>query len=180
MSGVTLPEIKKLSGIKDMVVELFRLERDYKRATEVYQDKKNKLNSGIKNFMFANKRVATGFDFLAHYKDGSDARFGVKKIEPTKIVYDADKIYNALPEGIRDDIVTKKYCIHDYQGLVKYLSSCGVRPSIFKTFVACEKTVDEKMLEKMYDLGEVTPEELEGCYEIKKSKSYLKIKMEDV
>lgn len=179
MSIERLPEIRKLSSVKDKVVELFRLERDYKRTTDYYKERKHFLTSGIKNFMYANARAYGGFDFLAHSKSGGDSVFEVKKVEPTKIIYDAQKLSDALPEGIRGDVIKKKYIISDYPGLVKYLSSCGVAPAVFKKFITLEKSVNEDALQKLFDLGEITAEELKGCYEIKKSSSYLKIKMKD-
>jgi hypothetical protein len=61
--------------------------------------------------------------------------------------------------------------------LVKYLKQCGVSPKKFKSFITVEKSVDKKKLDFLFETGEIKTKDLDGCYELKESESYLKIDM---
>ena len=58
-----------------------------------------------------------------------------------------------------------------------YLKECGVDPKVFKTFITVQKEVNKKSLEQMYELGEVTLEDIKGCYDVETINSYIDIKV---
>jgi hypothetical protein len=71
--------------------------------------------------------------------------------------------------------VVKRYNIIDMEGLIKYLKSCGVNPTKFKSYIGVEKSVNMNAFNQLYDLGEIQKSDIEGCYTVNKSASYLKI-----
>lgn len=75
------------------------------------------------------------------------------------------------------DVIDKSYTITDINRLIVYLKSCGVDPKVFKSFINVTKTVDEKKLDKLADLGLISKEQLEGCYTLKRQKPYFTVKM---
>lgn len=70
------------------------------------------------------------------------------------------------------DVIDKSYTITDIDSLIIYLKSCGVDPKVFKSFINVTKTVDEKKLDKLADLGLIRKEQLEGCYTLKCKKTF--------
>ena len=75
------------------------------------------------------------------------------------------------------NVIDKSYTITDINRLIIYLKSCGVDPKVFKSFINVTKTVDEKKLDKLAELGVIRKEQLEGCYTLKRKKPYFTVKM---
>lgn len=115
--------------------------------------------------------------------DGGKRKIVCRKVTPTKIEYDAEKIYEAFKgerEEIRNKIVTKNYIVQDMQGLIQLLKSYGVKPKEFKSFIKVEKEVNKQALENFYSLGVVTLDDLNGCYATIEGKSYWNVKATSV
>lgn len=69
---------------------------------------------------------------------------------------DAEELFNY--EGIDKLVIDKSYTITDINRLIIYLKSCDVDPKAFKSFINVTKTVDEKKLDKLADLGLIRKE----------------------
>ena len=161
---------------KQEVLELFELENKYKKIKQQYEDKKKKLSVSIKNFMFANNWG--NFSFNAPKGIVEDpGKIVVKKIQSKKIIWDVEKMEEKLDPELINEIVVKDYKITDMDNLVKYLKECGVSPKKFKNFISVEKSVDKKKLDFLFETGEIKTSDLDGCYDLKESESYLKIDM---
>ena len=101
----------------------------------------------------------------------------VNRVQKTSIVFDIDALENNLSKEMIKYVVDKSYTITDINRLIIYLKSCGVDPKVFKSFINVTKTVDEKKLDKLADLGLIRKEQLEGCYTLKRRKPYFTVKM---
>lgn len=101
----------------------------------------------------------------------------VNKVQKTSVIFDIDALENNLSKEMCKDVIDKSYTITDINRLIIYLKSCDVDPKIFKSFVNVTKTVDEKKLDKLADLGLISKEQLEGCYILKRNKPYFSFKM---
>ena len=101
----------------------------------------------------------------------------VNRVQKTSIVFDIDALENNLSKEMCKDVIDKSYTITDINRLIIYLKSCGVDPKVFKSFINVTKTVDEKKLDKLADLGLIRKEQLEGCYTLKRKKPYFTVKM---
>ena len=166
---------RQQNEVKQQALELFELEKKYKVISKAYQEKKNKLSLAIRNFMFCTKGANDGFSF-----EQNNILLRVRKITPMTVVWDPDKLEERLSREGREKVIEKKYSIEDMPGLIKYLKSCGVSPKRFKSFVTVEKKVCVKALEQLEALGEISQNDLKGCYRIEAKTSYLKIgSMED-
>lgn len=99
----------------------------------------------------------------------------LRRIQNTKVVFDADSVEFVLSKENGKRVISKQYTITDMDGLIKYLKSCGVNPQEFKKYISVTKSVDNKELEKLEELGEISLEDLEGCYDVIKSEPYFKI-----
>lgn len=111
--------------------------------------------------------------------DGGRRKISCRKVIPTKISYNAEKIYEVFAgerQEIRDRVVSKSYVINDIQGLIQLLKIHGIKPKEFKKFIKVEKTVNKQVLDNFYSLGLVTMEDLNGCYTTTEGKSYWHVK----
>lgn len=101
----------------------------------------------------------------------------VNRVQKTSVIFDIDALENNLSKEMSKDVIDKSYTITDINRLIIYLKSCGVDPKVFKSFINVTKTVDEKKLDKLADLGLIRKEQLEGCYTLKRKKPYFTAKM---
>ena len=101
----------------------------------------------------------------------------VNKVQKTSVIFDVDALENNLSKEMCKHVIDKSYTITDVNRLIIYLKSCGVDPKVFKSFINVTKTVDEKKLDKLADLGLIKKEQLEGCYTLKRKKPYFTVKM---
>lgn len=177
---LTLPDKKNNKEIKKQVAELYRLDEQFKVIKRDYDKAKEKLTTAIKNYCFCTKDASDGFQFFAHSKaDDRDKKIVVKKIEPTTIAWDADKLEHLLSKEVRESVIKKTYTINDMSALVVYLKKCGVDAKRFKNFIDVEKSVDVAELEQLDALGKVNRDDIADCYTVSKKSSYLKITVSD-
>lgn len=169
---------QKNEEVKRQTIELFELEAKFKAIREQYESRKKKLSTAIKNFMYCNTGTNEEIQFFAQSgetfsKDNKMLR--VRKITPTTIVWDVEKLEKRLEPETSSQIIQKQYVITDMTGLVKYLRSCGVSAKKFKSFIEVEKKVDAKMIEQLDAVGDLSYEDIKGCYSVQEKSSYLRI-----
>lgn len=157
-----------LSGKKDIKItsaslELIKLNAEHKAYEENYKQRKKELegivrSAGYKEFAF----------------ETPDGNMKARCVESNKIIWDIEKLKERLSKDILDQVLNKRYEINDFSGLVEYLKSCGVDPKKFKTYLSVEEEANDKALDQLSELGEVTDEQIDGCYTLKKISEYIK------
>lgn len=150
------------------VYELYKLEQKYKDIKKKYEDKKKRLTTSIRNYMFVN-----GFNTFQY--QNNDKLVDVKSVTQKKIIWDVEKLEQKLDKEILNEIEEKTYTINNMEGLIKYLKSCGVNPKKFKSFVNVEKKIDQKKFNELSEMGDISLDDVKGCYELKESEGYVKI-----
>ena len=175
MSKKPITDKRQNEEVQMAVVDFLESQEKFKQIEKEYNEKKKKLQTQIKNFMFVN-----GFDsfkFLGHhgrYKD--DNRFlRVSNIKPKRIEFNVEALEKKLDKELLNEILIKEYLVKDMEGLIKYLKSCGVNPKKFKKFIDVRKQVDKGKIDELGQLGDLTLQDLNGCYTVKESEGYLKI-----
>ena len=164
--------------VKRQTIELFELEQKFKAIKKQYEDKKTKLTTSIKNFMYCNKCEGDEFHFVAMSGNTfakEHQALKVKKVTPTTITWDADKLEEKLSKELCSQIIHKEYKVNDMAGLIQYLKSCGVNPKKFKSFLTIEKSVDANKIAQLDAIGEITHADVKGCYTVASKSSYLRI-----
>lgn len=149
-------------------MELYNLEQRYKAIKSQYEKKKKSLALSIKNYMYAN-----GFDFFDF--ESENGRMAVRKSSKKQIVWNIEKLEKRLGKDICNEFIDKEYKVTDMDGLVKYLKSCGVNPKKFKQYIEIQKSVNQEALNQLSEIGDITSEDVKGCFEIKESDSYLRL-----
>lgn len=163
---------KQNEEVKRAVVELREYRLKFKDIESQYKKKNEELQKIIREFMGVNN--FTEFKFLSKSKLG-DIPLKVLNVVPKKITFNVDKLKERLERDIFNKIVIKEYRIVDFNGLVKYLKSCGVDPKKFKKFIEVTETVDNNKLNELGNLGEISEEDIKGCYEVTECNGYVKI-----
>lgn len=166
-----LPSSPKGNQINRAVIELNGLNKIFKSQKENYEKRKSELQDLIKSYTDKHKIEEFGFQ-------NGDTFYKARPIIQKKIIWYVDKLSKRLDKEILNEVVRKTYTINDFDGLVKYLKSCGVDPKKFKKFIDVKKEVDNKIIDELGQLGEIDLEDLSGCYELQANFSYIKISEE--
>lgn len=169
---------KKLLQIKDSVRRLYDAQKSLKEMQKHYEQVKQKEQLCISNFMFSNlpngvnSFVIRLDEGLTYYENPVSVR--VTKVRTQKFVWDCDRLKKNLGKRY-NKIVNKTYTINDMEGLIAYLKTCGVDPKKFRKFVDVSAEVDETKVDNLSQLGEITKEDLKGCYTMNLGEPYIRL-----
>ena len=169
-----IPDKVEVKKAQETAMELFRLNKRFKEQKDSYEAEKERLQTKIKNFMYSNG--CDKFDFKFRYK-GQEDLFSMKvnNVKQKRVIFDVQKLKEKLDKSVLKIIINKQYQINDFMGLVEYLKSCGVNPVKFKKFIDVIESPNCEEIERLGDIGELTMDDLKGCYEVRESEGYIKI-----
>lgn len=161
---------------KEEIIRLFEMREKFSVIKKTFEEESKALETSIKNFMYANGNVD---NITLRYQEKDEVNgptvLKVLKVSPVKIKWLPEKLEKALGKERCSELIEKTYIIEDMDGLIKYLKSCGVNPKKFKSFLRIDKKVNPDVLKQMDELGEISSDEVKGCYEATHVSSYLKI-----
>lgn len=86
------------------------------------------------------------------------------KIERITINYIAEKLKERLDREKYNEIVQKRCIVNNYEGLKELLRKHGVRFKEFSEHVQVFDEVKKDTVKELYEVGDITNEELKGCY----------------
>lgn len=161
------------------IVELYTIKERFKIVEKTYKSECQRLQELIEVHM-AEQKISK-FDFVAKtgiFKDDNKT-LKVTSVTPKSIVFDPEKLEKKLPRNVVDEVILKEITVDDWAGLVCYLKSCGADAKIVKSFLNIKKTVDSGKLNQLSDLGEISQDDIEGCYEVTERKGYIRIDVTD-
>ena len=161
---------------KEEIIRLFEMRGKFSVIKKTFEEESKALETSIKNFMYANGNVDNiTLRYQEKYEVNGPTVLKVLKVSPVKIKWLPEKLEKALGKERCSELIEKTYIIEDMDGLIKYLKSCGVNPKKFKSFLKIDKKVNPDVLKQMDELGEISSDEVKGCYEATHVSSYLKI-----
>lgn len=155
--------------VRVYVSELNKLQNDFKEYEKQFKEKKEKLQTKIRNYMYINGFTNFRFSNL----DGNVVK--VANVKQKKVDFDIELLKERLDRDILKQILIKTYTIEDFEGLKKYLKSCGVDPKKFVKYLSINEVVDQKRINELSELGEITSKDLKGCYTVTESVGYIRI-----
>ena len=142
------------------------------------------LDKTMQDIVSLNNQIAGLKMLLQHKKDQMAKYFtvtGQKSVandectvyvqERTKIEYDVDAILDAIGKEEAKRFVDWSYSIPDFKRFALFLKSNGITPKDVRPFLSVTKEVNQDKLTKLYEQGEITLEDLEGCYTASVTKS---------
>lgn len=165
---------EKRSNVNDKrvfrdVLELYRNKQKFEQLEARYKEEREKLSIGIRNYMYS--KGYSSFDFRSREFGNVKVNNVVRKM----IKWDVAKLKKKLSAELCAEIIEKEYYISDIHGLIKYLKSCEVDPKKFKKYLIINEKVNQKKMNELSEIGDITAEDIEGCYELKEANGYLTI-----
>lgn len=161
-----------------LALDFYNASQKVKSINKKFDKMKDEFQGEIEHFFGENKIKSWRFRNTDTI-DGSTLT--VKMVERTTIEWDAEKLEKRLTKPIASKVIKKQYRITDMRGLSRYLKSCGVDVDVFKRYIAIDKTVDQKEVDRLGELGQMTVKDISGCYIVKCQKPYftLSLKRDD-
>lgn len=157
---------EQLDNFKKIARAFYQLKIKQEEVVANFEAEKKKFYSEMSEFWDKNKIKEKKF---------ADDDFSVTKVQQTKFIWNVEKLEKRLTKEQAKKCLVKHYEINNIDALIEYLKSCGVDANKFKTFLNISKEVNQKAIEKMYDLGDIKLEELKDCYKIDIKEPYYKI-----
>lgn len=161
---------KKQSDVKlkQICMDLFKVRQQQQEMKERY----GVLQAKLKEYF------GTSGDKSLQYSVGNRS-FKVTDVSPQRIVWDCDKLRERLKQREVDSSVIKKviessYAIVDWDGFVSVLKKFGVKPNDVLPFLEVQRKVNQKKIDELSEIGEITKEDIDGCFEVQQTEGYLK------
>lgn len=142
------------------------------------------LDKTMQDIVSLNNQIAGLKMLLQHKKDQMAKYFtvtGQKSVandectvfvqERTKIEYNVDAILETLGKDEAKRFVEWSYSIPDFKQFALFLKSKGITAKDVRPFLSVKKEVNQNKLTKLYEKGEITLEDLDGCYTASVTKS---------
>lgn len=140
--------------IKDLVIKAYKAKVESERQKVLYDGFRQQIQ---KHF---DKQAA---DTTSIEVDNIVA----SKRERIDINYLPEKLRQKLDKRLFKKVTNRTYFIKDIDGLVELLREAGIKPKQFKQLIDVAINVNKEELKKMYELGEITKADLDGCYTAK-------------
>lgn len=163
-----------MNKLEELIWQLNHIKQTNKEDQDKFQIKKKYLEKKIEKIL--DKKNKTSYSFcLENEVTKERTYFKATSVKPKKIEWNMETLKQILDKEIFDEVCIKKYTIIDYEGFVEYLKSLKADPKIFKGFIQCEKSMNQNKLDQLSELGEVSVDDLEGCYNVINKESYIRI-----
>lgn len=143
-----------------LILDAIKRQKDIQRLQETLDKKKLEINK------FLEKR-----NTKKHIIEQMGKMFSANRIERITITYDVEKIKSNLDKEILNEILDKRYIVTDMNKLKGLLKKFGVDPKDFRKTLTVEENVNKETIKKLFDVGDITKEDLKGCYTAKLSKT---------
>ena len=154
--------------IDRLILELLSINKKSKDAQEKYKAEKAKYEERIRN-------VLKGKNINSYSFKNENYYYKATVVKQKKIEFNAEMIEQVIDKDLFNEICDKKYEIIDYEGMVKYLKSLGASPKVFKKFIHCEKSINKYKLDQLSELGDISLDDIEGCYTVSENSGYVRI-----
>lgn len=157
---------QQLESFRKIAGAYYRLKIKQEELKESFEKEKQNFYSEMSKFWNKNKIQEKSF---------SDSLYQVSKFQPVKTIFDVEKVKKKLSKEQLKKCVTKTVNLVDSQGLFNLLRDKGILFKEVKDFFEIKEEINQKAIDKMYDLGEIDKEDLSGCYEVVVNEPYYKI-----
>ena len=87
-----------------------------------------------------------------------------KKTERATVKYDVDKLREKLDEELFLEVTKRQYTITNIDEMIKLMKDAGVKAKDFKSLIDVKITADTQAIKRLYDVGEISMNQLKGTY----------------
>lgn len=156
----------------EKVSEYYRVLQKVKNLTKKYEDRKAQ-------FMVDMDEAFSGSEQSLVFRNPAGQEIRVTRASKTQIEWDIGKLRKRIPKKKVNKILDKVYTINNMPMLTSYLRQCGVDPDAFKSFITVDEKVSTVKLNELSELGELRPEDIQGCYTVNQGNIYYKLTMKE-
>lgn len=164
----TLSSNQKDSKLRTLCLDMFKVRLAEQEAKQKYAELQAKLQT------YLNKSGEKGLQFPFKGK-----MYKVVGVKPKTTVWDIEKLTNRLKktndnsDEILSQIFDVKVIVSDISGFKKLLKEYGIKFKDVKPYLTIEKKVNEKKINELSEIGEMTMKDIEGCYTIQEKNGYI-------
>lgn len=151
-----MPETAKKFNVNKQLEEIENLKKQISTLESYLTIKKQEFSQYFKS---SGERTASNGSITVYVQ------------QKTSIDYDIAKLEEKLEADLLSEFVDKTYTIPDWKAFKKFLKENDIPAKELKPYISVEKQVNEEKLSKLYDSGEITLQDLEGCYNAKVTNS---------
>lgn len=145
--------------------------------SEIAKEKITEENNFVRNVLIEAMENA-GIDTFECVVDETTDDVDTAKVTLVKgnsIQYDVNKIKENLPKGMFKRIVDTRVGVNDFDALKVVFKAYNVPTKEVKHLFDFTDTLREDVLKKLYEIGDITVEQLAGTYTVKEKKPYLRL-----
>ncbi len=155
--------------LKNICYDLFKLKLQEQQVKENYA----KTQAEVKKYFSGTNDDSVTFTM-------GSKNYKVTDVNPKKIIWDVDKLLDRfkkrkVSKEITQQVIKKSYAISDWNGFAELLSQHGMKPSDVKPFLTVETKVDQKKMDSLSDVGDLSAEDVEGCFTVENTNGYVKL-----
>lgn len=167
----------------NQLVQYFREKRKLKQYNENVEEQRKTVLEKIDKLMKQKDADAVYVEYSDEIPDPLNPKLNimgrksmrVTRVSRKKISWFIDKLEQTLGKQLCGKFIAKEYQITNWQEFASVLKKYDVPASEVLPFVNVIKTVDEKKLDYLSELGEINADDLEGCYSVEETSSYLQV-----
>lgn len=168
-------------SIEEVVSNFYELKQQKKLDDDAFNDEKQEFYDVMDRY-FESKEAhgATKITLTVGYDDEDNTRaiggeYTVTRCCKRNVVFDVAKLRHKLSKKKFKAVSKTTWSCFDIDGLAKYVKSLGGEFDVFKSFFNVTTEVDESEVNRLSEIGEVTAEDIEGCYSVNEGKPWYKV-----
>lgn len=161
---------KQLEEFKTIARAYYVLKEKHEEANRKFEIEKKNFYAKMSDFWKKNKIKDKKF---------KDDNISVTKVQSVKIIFDIPKLKTKLNKEQQKKVIKKNLEVSNTQGLIEFLKSKGITFKDVKEYFTIKEEVDQKTLDKLSDLGEISKDDIKDTFEIKMTDPYYKLNVED-
>lgn len=144
-------------NIKELIKQTYKLSVNVKAQIKEYNQNRMTIQQFFDDKKIKELEVDTE-------EDHNIVKIIAKKVEQLKIEYDLVKLKLKLDKEIYNEVTTKQYMITNFDEFVNVLKHAGVTALDVKKFINVVETVNKNKITELYSVGDITQNDLRGCY----------------
>lgn len=111
------------------------------------------------------------------HDDGTYKTAKVTLVRGNTVTYNLEKLKQKFEKNELKRFVDTTYKINNVDEFKAMLEKYNVPNKEVKKYIEKEQVLREDKLKRLYEIGEVSVEQLAGCYDVKEKKPYIKLTM---
>ena len=168
-------------SVEEVVSNFYELQQQKKLDDKAFNDEKQEFYEVMDRY-FESKEAhgASKITFTVGYDDEDSTRavcgeYTVTMCRKRSVVFDVVKLRRKLDKKKFKAVSTTTWSCFDIDGLAKYVKSLGGEFDVFKSFFNVTTEVNESEVDRLSETGEITAEDIEGCYSVNEGKPWYKV-----